>query len=453
MVLGAKDQVIPARIIRWALVLATALLVLQGCAMYNKMSGKDAAAAKRVQNIQDLQLRVMRFGDEYAGGIIEPIRNFQATTDSPEERLAAQNWELTQATAAYTNASGPNPVTNALDMVVLATLSRMVIDDAWVGEKYGKRAVPLQEAHRRLEGEARALVKDMLTPAQAAQLQQVIDQWRAANPNIRAVTYIHFRDFAKATGHPGPDEGAEKGGLFALLGLDPLGGLDPAVRELAQTRQLAERAIYYAQRTPSLINMQVERLSYQFAVMPETQRMLTDADRVSVAAASAGHLADELPSLLAREREAAIRQFMESVSGQTAQTRALLTELHGALDAGTATSNSLTETIRSFDQLMGHFDKPKPPGAPPEPPRRPFDITEYTTAAAEFARTANDLQRLVASINGGVPALTQSANRAASTLQGVVDHILWRVLLVGALLLLAALGTALTYRAVVKRFA
>ena len=44
-------------------------------------------------------------------------------------------------------ANGPNPVTNALDMVLLTTLSSMLVDDTWVGE----RAVALQDAHRRLE--------------------------------------------------------------------------------------------------------------------------------------------------------------------------------------------------------------------------------------------------------------------------------------------------------------
>ena len=38
-----------------------------------------------------------------------------------------------QSTAAYTIASGPNPVVNALDMIVLATLSRMVVEDYEVG--------------------------------------------------------------------------------------------------------------------------------------------------------------------------------------------------------------------------------------------------------------------------------------------------------------------------------
>ena len=45
-----------------------------------------------------------------------------------------------QATGAFTIATGPNPELNAIDMLVFATLSRMVIEDRWVGELYGPRA-------------------------------------------------------------------------------------------------------------------------------------------------------------------------------------------------------------------------------------------------------------------------------------------------------------------------
>ena len=50
-----------------------------------------------------------------------------------------------------------------------------------------------------------------------------------------------------------------------MLGLDPLTQLDPAVREITQTRELAERTIYYMQRAPSLLDMQLERITYQLA--------------------------------------------------------------------------------------------------------------------------------------------------------------------------------------------
>ena len=72
--------------------------------------------------------------------------------------------------------------------------------------------------------------------------------------------------------------------MFALIGLDPLSNLDPAVRELEQTRLLAERTIYYLQRAPSLLDMQIERLTYQLAVMPEAKQTLAGVERVSVAA-------------------------------------------------------------------------------------------------------------------------------------------------------------------------
>ena len=41
--------------------------------------------------------------------------------------------------------------------------------------------------------------------------------------------------------------------VFSLFQVDPLSGLDPAVREIAQTRLFAERALFVAQKMPMLL--------------------------------------------------------------------------------------------------------------------------------------------------------------------------------------------------------
>jgi hypothetical protein len=443
---------IAPRSVRGALACGVAALALCGCSTILRKFHGDNGATARAEQLQILQFRVMRFADEYVGGIIEPLQRFEASTDNAADRLLAQDWKLSQATAAYTIATGPSAVANAFDMVVLATLSRMVVEDAWVSERFGERAEPLREAHRRLEADARDLVKSVATPDQIANLQRVIDEWRQRNPHIRAVSYVHFLDFAKSIGHPRPGDDSSTAGLFSLLGIDPLSKLDPAVREIAQSRELAERAIYYAQRVPNLVDMQVERMSDQFATTPETTRLLSNIDRATQAADAAGRLAGELPSVLTHEREAAIRQLMEVLTVETVHTRALVSEIRGALEAGTTTSNSLSATIHSFSQMMAGFQQPKSTGGVSEAPGRPFDITEYTAAAAEFTRTANGLQQLIAGIERGRPALMQAADDASVSLQTVVDHAYWRLVQLLGLLLLGCLVLALAYRAIVRRW-
>lgn len=438
--------------LRWGAI-AAVIVAISGCSTIMRTFHHDKGATQRAEQLQIQQLRVMRFADEYVGGISEPLQRFQASTDSAEDRLMAQNWKLSQATAAYTNATGPSAVVNALDMLVLATLSRMVIDDAWISERFGDRVKPLRDAHRRLEEEAQAIAEDVVTPDQYAHLEQIIDEWRRQNPHIRSVSYVHFRDFANSIGHPTSGEEHSMGSVFSLLGLDPLSGLDPAVREIAQSRALAERAIYYAQRLPNLLDMQVERMTDQFAVTPETLRLLADVDRTARAAEDTGRLASELPNVIAREREAAIRQFMEAVDTESAHTRSLVTELRRTLEAGTVTSNSLTTSIRAFDQLMAGFQKSAPAGAPPTTPARPFDITEYTAAAAQITRAADELKQLIAGIEQGSPAVMQSADHAAASLRGVVDHAYWRIAQLIGLLLLGGLLTALAYRGIAPRLA
>jgi hypothetical protein len=437
--------------LRAACVLAICAIVSAsaGCGVYNKMMGGDKAAQQAAE-LQELQLKTMRFADEYVGGLVEGVRRFQAGTTDSSMLLAAQNWKVNQATSAYTIATGPNPVTNALDMVVLATLSRMVMEDSWVNEKYGELANPVRDEHVRLEPHAWSLADEFLTEAQMQQLHGVIDEWRQSNPHVVAVGYVHFRDFAKSIGRPKPGESGSSGSLFSFLGLDPLSNLDPAVQEIAQTRQLAERTIYYAQRAPALIDMQVERITYQLASMQETRDLLGDLDRVSKAAATASGVAAQLPDVIAREREAAIDQFMGELQSQQQETLALVTELRKALEAGTATSDSLQETLRSFDTLMGRFAKP-PGSQPPKEPSRPFDIMEYATAARELAATARQLEVLVVQLEAGTPGLSQLAQRTTQDLSNLVDRAFWRLLVLIIVLVGATFLAAIGYRMLSRR--
>ena len=430
--------------------LCLALGAVTGCTSVRKIFGQESKSDQQAAQLTQLQLRNMRFADEYVGAVVEPVTRFQRDTQDPAARLAAQNWKVSQATSAYTIASGPNPVVNALDMVVLSTLSRMVMEDSWVQETYGERAIPVRDAYRRLESRAWIMVEEFLTDSQVEQLRQVIDDWRERNPNVRAVAYVHFRDFAKSIGYPRSGEGSG-GSLFAFLGLDPLSTLDPAVREIAQTRQLAERTIYYAQRVPSLIDMQVERITYSLATMPETRALLADMDRVSKAAEAYAVVVNELPDVLAREREAAIRQFMGELQCSRTRCSALATELRKALEAGPATSDSLQGTLRSFDTVMARFDKPPDASQPPAQPSRPFDITEYGAAARDFAATAKELEMLIGQLEAGTPGIDQLAQRTTANLSDLIDRAFWRLVVLVIVLVGAILLAAIAYRAVAKR--
>ncbi len=433
------------------LLAASVMGVSSSCGLTSKLTGAQAEAEATATKLQELQLKVMRFADGYAGGINEPIIRFQTETQDADERLTAQNWRLSQATSAYTIATGPNAVTNALDMVVLATLSRMVMEDSWIQEKYGERAVPIRDAHRNLEPGAWSLVAEVLTEAQIQQLHQMVDDWRQKNPQVRAVANVHFKDFARAVGRPKPGEAQSAGNLFSLLGLDPLSTLDPAVQELAQTRYLAERTIYYLQRAPRLLDMQIERLTYQIAAMPETRAAIQDVNRVSLAAAAVGNVAEELPEVVAREREAVISQFMREMAAQQQQMLALVSALRGALEAGTATSDSLQGTLRGIDTLLGRFDKKGEEPTAPATPAKPFDIADYANAAREFAATAKQLELLIVQLNTGAPQVGDLAQRTVTDMRALVDFAFWRLIMLGLLLIAAVWLAALTYRLVVRR--
>jgi hypothetical protein len=423
-----------------ALGVSTSYLLI-GCSSLQKATPSYHRAQERAQTLEQLQLTTMRFSDEYCTRVVEGANRLQVAA-TPEERLQAQRWKILQCQSVYIDADGPNPALNTLDIVVLATLSRMVIDDAWT--TYGERVEFLRKTQHDLEGAAWELSKPVLSDAQAVQLHDIIDRWRARNPTTSNVSAIHFAEFANSIGEPGPGEKNRIGSIFSIVNLNPFSDLDPAVQEITQTRQLAERAIFYFERMPNIVDMQVAGLSYQMAIEPESKTVLASLQRVSLIGSAANTLVNDLPSLLDKEREALLRQLTQEITSQSATLGELSGNLRSTLEAGTATASALNTMLLSLDKLTAQFTSNGPPSQPQQPSGPPFDIRNYTEALRAATVTAEQLSALTRQLNGTLPAV-QTAT------QGLIDNFVRQILLIVVVLILGSLGAALAYRAIVIR--
>lgn len=419
------------------------LAAVVGCSTVQRMMPREESKVRAAQ-LQEMQLKVMRFADDYTGRISDPIAKLDLQSTQPDVRLRAHNWRVNQATAAYTIASGANPTINALDMIVLATLSRMVVEDRLL-EDYGEPARPLLDAHRHLEQQSWSLVSGVLDAEQVKEVRAAIDRWHAENPTTRSVAQVRFADFAALELRRGKEQ-QESNGIFGFIGLDPLSNLDPAVRELEQTRQLAERTIYYLQRAPSLLDMEVERLVYQLAAMPEAKQTLANIDRLSLAAEAMGQLSARAPQLIASERQAIISQLSSALHEEQDRLQPLLVSLRDVLNAGTQTSQSVTGTVTALDALVARFQPDEPEPASTSTPKRPFDITEYAATARDLAAAAERVQALLAQLNTSSKDVERVTRAATQEVNGIIDHAFKLALVLIFALGFVAVLCALLYR-------
>ena len=430
-------------------------LAVAACAscsgFWSRVTGEAARAEKVKAQEAQLQQQVMRFSDQIVEQLGSALTQFQrAPGTTPETRLAVQQWKLKQATAAVEIASGQYALVDAVEMVVLVTLSRTVIEEIWI-PRYGEAVRPVLEAYQGQEPIAWKLIDGAVTPEQQAELREVLKRWRTDNPNAESVSFVRLADLERM-GKRTSESSGQTSGLFGRLGLDPLAGLDPAVREVEQSRLLAERTVFYAQRMPGLISAQAELLVYEFAVAPETRDLLNATVRVGEASRTIANTTSALPEWATRERQAAIDQFMQALQSQQETMRALLVELRQTLEAGTQTSQSLNVTVRAVDELVGRF-KPNEAAPAPGEPKKPFDINDYTRAAAEFSATARELQQLVAALDQNVPGVAAAAQRATEGGRNLVDYAFRRALILIVVFIVGVLAAVLAYRVLAVRIA
>ncbi len=432
--------------------LVALLLIQTGCGLLRFHSSPPTAQVEAMQltnratgpvTLMVLQAQVMRFADTYVATVAQACDDVAAKTTNSDMRLTMLRWKLGQATSAYTDATGQNPAVNALDMLVLTTMARMVVEEYGV-ETYGDAILPLLAAQRNLETNAWTLAGGVLKPSQQQELRDLIQEWRAKHPHQRYIGPIRFREFVAALGKVPTKAASGPTSIFSLLYLDPLAGLDPTAAAIEETRELGERAMYYSQRMPMLLSWQVEVVAYQLAGQPESQQILDDANRLAASAETFAKTTQQLPQLVNDQRQAGIQQLLDGLKAQN-------TDVRGTLNAGGDAATAINNAIQSLTQFVRLVSPTNSGPASASTNSHPFNVLDYGTAASQIGAAANNLNALLATINQSVPQLAQLQQQTAADANRVVDHAFQRGLILILVLLIGSVVAGLTYRFLANR--
>jgi hypothetical protein len=332
-----------------------------------------------------------------------------------------------------------------LDFVTLTTLLHTSL------EEHAPKAVPpgaldgWLDTSTVLKTNAWKLAERTLTTEQQAQLVVAIDRWRSENPtNISFLT--RPQEVTSLIRQAGEKEG-RSGGLFSWVGLDPMSGLDPAVREVTRTRLFAERALFAAQRMPVLLSWQIELMSDQVLRQQQVTNSVQSVDRLSRAAESISQTAALLPDRIADERKA----VLDALETQQGKLRDLSAQVGQTLSAGEKMSTSLNTTLITFDALMKRFGVGVPSTNPPDTNSPPFNILDYAHTAEQVAAMAQQLDALIKDTSGTVEApaldkriasLSALVERSKADAKSVLNH----AFLLAAGLVVLCFACALLYR-------
>ncbi len=401
------------------------------------LPGQEPAGPAIEQQFADLT----QYIDLMVIRIDEATQAFEQAADDPAAEVLAAKWRLGSIRWAVQLASGPNSLASALDLVVLATTFRWLVEDHWIPEVWGESARPLQVAFLRVEKDGWALLDCYLDDQALAEARRVLVKWRERNPLIRYESFAESPSFRTLVAGQPDDEESGAPTLLGLIGLDPAASLEPAARGVERARQFGLRTLFFLKHSPRLVSAELEYNMLRLRSSSEGLQVLSNAERLTASLESFAATADALPEMLREEREALTRSLEQAEEPLTR----LLEEARTTLDAGAKMSAGVNGAVHTLDAFVGRFDdesddsdEPDAPAEPSDRPSKPFDVSEYGEAAERLGAGAREISAMVTDIERGLPELQRTVEQSAARAEGSIDHAARRLLEVGLLLIAAA---------------
>lgn len=370
-----------------------------------------------------LEDSVRRFADRFYTSVTQAtnqIRN--EPNQSPQIRLLMHQWKTVSAQTIVELAIGQDPVTSLLDMMVLTTLSRLMIDGYWAATfQTPDEAKLLSDTYSLLEADVWSIGADLLTPDQISTLRDLVGDWYRDNPDQIYPWYIRLDEFS--------DQRAA-----ALQNLDRSGGLlgiREARESIEEVQAFGERVLFYMQRAPALMSYELEASVYEILAADEVSSLIANADQFSSSVEEMVEVVAGIPS----ERLEAIDQLMEQLSGER---QALMADLRNTSPEAEGALEEIRLALEAFERILQTLGVNNEP--PPDPDAKPFDITEYQTLAIEAGAAAQELTQLLETFDTILrsPAWERGNSQAKALIDRVAEveeRLIGRLYLFGVLLI------------------
>ena len=315
-------------------------------------SAMSAAGDKQTVTLDPpaIQAANMSFADRYFAAMADQYDKARATAKNPQAAILAQRLKILAGTDALGNAVNPNPLAGLMDMAVMVTLAHEIAHDAWVRETFGPETTESLIAVLKLQEEdVWSVAGPYVTPEQVKELRTLAVQWRAEHPTQRYIVGARLADFNQQKRDQNNPADVIVGSALNLVKLDPFRGLDPAVKEIAESRVLAERLFFYLRHMPMLMSWQSDMLFDQMLAQPQMTQLFANTTAVAGSTTRFSEATSQFSEASTNVAES-VEKFRLQLPDQQAK---LVAELGAAITAqqGLMTQNLQVISDQSIDRL------------------------------------------------------------------------------------------------------
>jgi hypothetical protein len=301
------------RLLRLTLLWIVALLVV-GCGGPPKKSGlmKTTAGSNITISAEQLRIQVRALVDPFSGRIEEAADEIIAGSDDPRIRLAALEWKANAIPALREALFRPDQLGAVMDAWALAKQMEDYFETGDGRERLGPWADVALAASRDLERDFEAFLASASASGDISTGREFIDRWAVEHPIRGSVagrqSILNEVDDVKI-----------KGGMGGFRTLSGVGvGMD----------DLSRRMEVYSAQLPKIATWQAEIMLLKMLGDEASDPPLAALPRLMETAVDLGATVEDLPDLVAAEREAileAVRvERLETLEFIRAERKAIL---------------------------------------------------------------------------------------------------------------------------------